>query len=333
MAQSKGLKRHKQQSGGSDWTAVGATLPSVLHFEQMTPTMERLLDAGTEIRGKPEPDDAEKSFLTKYLVQVTLPHRNPGKVPAFRRTNGNITLTVQPGLSDDLQPLYPYGTVPRLLLYWITREALRQKSRKLELGDSINGFLRDLGMSAANGRGQRSDARRLRDQMERLFRARISIDVKGGDANRGGHAWQDMQVAPKGATWWDFKNPAQGCLFESWIELGEDFYQAILADPVPVDIRALAALKRSPLALDLYAWATYQTFVVTRNGKGRKVPWRGLQQQLGADYKDYDDFRKKAVAGLKKVQTVFPGLQIVEVGGGFWINPSRPAVLPRSVLL
>jgi len=318
------FSEHKQKIGGG-FSPVSAALSL-----QTSPAAGRIIEASADIRENPNPCDEEKSFLTKYLVQVTLPHRNPGKVPAFRRTNGNLTLTVQPGLSDTLEPLYPYGTVPRLLMYWITREALRQKSRKLELGDSVNGFLRDLGMSVATGGGRRSDARRLRDQMERLFRARISIDVKNGNENRGGHAWHDMQVAPKGVTWWDHKQPDQGCLFESWIELGEDFYEAILADPVPVDMRALAALKRSPLALDLYAWATYQTFIVTRNGKGRKVPWRGLQAQLGADYSDHDNFRKKSIEALKKIKLVFPGLNIVESSGGFWINPSRPAILPKE---
>ena len=32
---------------------------------------------------------------------------------------------------------YPYGTIPRLLLFWMTTEATRTKSRRLELGNSL----------------------------------------------------------------------------------------------------------------------------------------------------------------------------------------------------
>ena len=39
--------------------------------------------------------------------------------------------------------------------------------------------------------------------------------------------------------------------------LAEEFYRALINNPVPVDMRALRALKQSPLALDLYALATH----------------------------------------------------------------------------
>jgi hypothetical protein len=40
----------------------------------------------------------------------------------------------------------------------------------------------------------------------------------------------------------------QTALWESWIELGEKFFNAIIAAPVPADMRVLRALRRSPLA-------------------------------------------------------------------------------------
>jgi hypothetical protein len=290
----------------------------------------KLLDTAALIATDPETPEEDKGFLTKYLVQVTLPHSNPGNVPAFRRTNGNITLTLQPHLDPNFKPLYPYGSVPRLLLYWLTREVLRQKSPRLVLSDTINGFLLDLGLSPDTGGGKRGDSHRLKDQMERLFRARISLDVdlRGGEAV--GHGWQDMQVAPKGVYWWDFRSPAnQATLFDCWIELSPEFYEAITNDPVPVDMRALRALKRSPMALDLYAWATHQTYSVTRKGSARFVPWRALMQQLGSDYGDIKDFRKKTKAALRKIQAIYPALRIEDEEGGFRILPSRPAVLPK----
>jgi hypothetical protein len=60
-------------------------------------------------------------------VQVTLPHRNPGDVPAWSRSNGSLTMTVRPGWDHEKQKTlgYPYGSIPRLLLFWLTAEAVR----------------------------------------------------------------------------------------------------------------------------------------------------------------------------------------------------------------
>ena len=72
--------------------------------------------------------------------------------------------------------------------------------------------------------------------------------------------------------------------------------------PVPVDIRALRALKGSALALDLYAFVTYRAFRATRDGRAQFVTWEQLMGQLGAGYKDPRNFRKKARATLRKIE-------------------------------
>lgn len=132
-----------------------------------------------------------------------------------------------------------------------------------------------------------------------------------------------MDVAPKGELWWDLKQPEQAALWESWIELGEDFFNAVVAAPVPVDMRALRALKQSPLALDLYAWATYRAFVVSRKGAPQFVPWRSLMRQIGCDYSDVKDFKKNASKALKKVRAVYPGLKLKSKPGDLTYSPAR----------
>lgn len=162
--------------------------------------------------------------------------------------------------------------------------------------------------------------------MERLFRAKISFETtlaKGGDL---GKQWIDMPVAPKGELFWNHRQPDQQSLFGSWIELGEEFYESIIEAPVPVDLRALLALKRSPLALDLYAWATYRTFRVNKAGKPQFIPWRGLMKQFGGDYADVKNFKRKAKSALKKVQAVYPGMKIEDADGGFVLKPGLTAI-------
>jgi hypothetical protein len=66
--------------------------------------------------------------------------------------------------------------------------------------------------------------------------------------------------------------------------LGEKFFEAIIGSPVPLDMRALRALKRSPLALDLYAWAAFKVWAAGQKNAPQFVPWRGLMEQMGANY-------------------------------------------------
>jgi Plasmid encoded RepA protein len=296
---------------------------------KLTAAQRKLLDQSAAIFGEPATRQ-DAAYLPRELVQVTLPHKNPGNIPVWRRTNGNLTVGIQPGadLTTGQSYGYPYGTIPRLLLFWVTTEAVQKKSRRLELGNSLRGFMAELGLNSSNGSSgaKRSDARRLRDQMHRLFRSRISFEATTGSRQ----TWLDMQVAPKGEFWWSHKDPDQTALWGSWIELGEDFFTAITAYPVPADMRALKALKGSALALDLYAWLSYEAFRAHRSGKARFENWTQLHDHLGAEYARSADFRRYAKTALRKIKVVYPSLKLGDRQGGIEVLPeSWPAIQPR----
>lgn len=297
---------------------------------RLSTTDQRLLQASTAIHLDPIPDSNDIAYMARQLVQVTLPHRDPGKVDLWERSNGNLTLTIEQGRHRKTHERlgYPFGTIPRLLLFWITTEVLRKQNRRIELGITLAEFMRKLKLNTHGG-GKRSDFRRVQQQLERLFHARISFNQTEQYGTVQGQKWLDMQVASQGELWWDIRSPGQVTLFESWIQLGETFYNSVIANPVPVDMRALHALRQSPLALDLYAWSTYRTFRVTQKNKADFIPWRGLQQQLGTDYSDPSNFKKKAKKAFRKIITVYPGLKLEEVSGGIKLYPSKPAIARR----
>jgi hypothetical protein len=305
---------------------VLASNPRIKALATPTAQQGKVLEAADTIRAHPEA--AEIAFIARQLVQATLPHSNPsGNPPEWYRTNGHFTLSIRPGYATDPRTGnrycigYPYGTIPRLLLFWLNTEVVQNRSRHVELGRSLAAFMRELGLDPSHG-GKRSDAHRLREQMQRLFRAQISFD----ETSEHGQRWLDMQIAPSGEFWWDVKDPEQGVLWDSWIEVGEKFYQSIMATPVPVDMRALRALRNSPLALDIYAWAVHRTYGVSKKGVPQRITWRQLEAQLGGDYADPKDFRKKAKAALRKIVGVYPGLRLEEVHGGFILRPGPPAI-------
>lgn len=290
-------------------------------FPSITPQKMKLISIAGEIRL--DPDKTESAFMARQLVQATLPHKNPGNVPAWSRTNGDLTLTIRPGWDQKKKKTigYPYGTIPRLLLFWITTEAIRTNSSRIELGDSLSQFMEELGLEP-NGTGKRSDFKRLKDQMIRLSRSTISFTQDSGR----GYSWLDMQVAPKGMVWWNEKQPNQRTLWKNWIQLGEDFFKAITSSPVPVDMRILKALKKSPLALDLYAWATYVAYKTQKSGQSHSVSWGLLHEQFGAEYKDMKEFARNAWRCFSKVQTLYPELSIERVRGGVNVLPSKPSI-------
>jgi hypothetical protein len=56
--------------------------------------INKLMDAAVDIRQNP--DDVERSYMARQLVQATLPHSDPGDVREWVRTNGNLRLTIRP---------------------------------------------------------------------------------------------------------------------------------------------------------------------------------------------------------------------------------------------
>jgi hypothetical protein len=177
----------------------------------VTRSQQKLIDVAADIAMNA--DDAEPAFMARELVQCTLPHTNPGNVPLWRRKNGNLTLAIQPGYDLKTgEPVgYPYGTIPRLLLFWMTTEAVRTKNRRLQLGHSLSNFMRELGLIPSSaGAGKRSDARRLQTQMRRLLEARISFLQELKEEHRHGERRLNMEVAPQSELWWNPRDPEQG---------------------------------------------------------------------------------------------------------------------------
>src|SRR5690606_19500733 len=101
-------------------------------------------------------------FLARALVQPTLPHSDPKANEVVRR-NGHFTLSILAPKDVGL----PYGRYPRLVLAYLTTEAVRRKSPDLELGSHFSHFCATLGIPPTTG--PRGSLPMLRDQLQRLF--------------------------------------------------------------------------------------------------------------------------------------------------------------------
>lgn len=247
------------------------------------------------------------SYYSPELIQCTLPHSDP-KVPAWVRKSGQFSLIVASGYDENAEPLgIPYGSFPRLVLAHIITRVIETHERKIELAQHFGRFLNDIGYTG-NHKGNGTNGRRIRDQLIRLLRASITYQWHDTTATTEGLAVRDVRVAPKFVLWFDYRHPEQGSLFGSWIELSEEFYQAILRSPVPLRTDILKALKKSPLALDIYMWVSYRLFSMQASGQEElTLSYAALQQQFGTGIADenYRQFRSAIKAGFAKVAAYY----------------------------
>ena len=72
---------------------------------------------------------------------AALPHRRT-MAPVWEREGGQIKLLVESGLDSAKQPIgIPYGAVARMILLYLQTQAVRTRSREIELGASMNAWL------------------------------------------------------------------------------------------------------------------------------------------------------------------------------------------------
>ena len=266
--------------------------------------------------------DPDLGFMARLLVLCSLPRSNPGNRSKYVRRNGPYTLGMTAGINTKL----PYGNLPRLILAWLCTEAVHTQSRVLVLGKSLSGFMRSLGIYHNSG-GRGGVQTRLRNQMDRLFHCTVQLIYE----DKRGKATVSSLITDSTEFWWNERKPDEPMLWESKIELSEKFFNEIVSHPVPLNLNTLNALKRSPLGLDLYLWAVYRIFSLTR---AMRLSWPTLYRQFGVDPSRANDnvtvqrFRKDCLRELKKIKLAWPELNYTTAPGVLILLPSTPTIAP-----
>ena len=266
--------------------------------------------------------DPDLGFMARMMVLCSLPRTNPGDRHQYKRVNGPYTLGMTAGLDNKL----PYGNFPRLLLAWVSTEAVRTQSRVLVLGDSLSDFMRALGVYSAGGGNA---GIKLRNQMRRLFNAHVQLVYE----DEHGEASVSSSVTDSTELWWNVRKPGERSLWESKIELSEKFFQEIIRHPVPLDMNILKSLKRSTLGLDLYLWTAYRTFALRAP---LRLSWRQVYRQFGAhpdkssDNNTVQAFRYKVLRELKKIKLAWQELNYSIAPGVLILHPSTPSIAPSD---
>lgn len=257
-------------------------------------------------------------YMARALVQATMPHKNPGQVEGWGRKNGNFSMMMQPGyvMGKDNKPHsvgLPYGIKPRLVMAFISSEAVKNRNREVVLGRSLSSFIHQLDLAPTGGRW--GTIPMLKEQMKRLFSATVSFQYDNSPAEISG----GFRIASQTVFFWDPTSPKQATLWDSTVTLTHEFYHEIINQPVPLDMRALAALKSSSLALDIYCWLTYRMSYLKHS---IEIPWGLLAAQFGSDYTEIKDFKKNFLKQLRKVAIVYT-INASEGKNGLLLKPSQ----------
>ena len=292
--------------------AIREASPQALHHFTQADQVNQLVGASEA--------DPDLGFMARLLALCALPRTNPGNRLLYKRVNGPYRLYMQAGPENKL----PFGNLPRLLLAWVCTEAVRTRKCELVLGASLSDFMDKLGMAPVGGARTR-----LRNQMDRLFNAHVSLIYE----DECGKATVNSLIADSTAFWWNPRRPDQPSLWDSKIELSEKFFNEIIRHPVPLDMNTLTALKRSTLGLDLYLWLTYRTFALRAP---LRLTWPHLYRQFGAhpakasDNNTVQAFRYKVLRELKKIKLAWKDLNYATAKGVLILLPSIPAIAPSD---
>ncbi len=115
-----------------------------LRLDAQSPEERRLVDAAACFLGD---ESFEPAFSHPGLCLTVLPHRERPAREIWRRANGPVSLTIQP-TADQAGVFHgvPHGAKARLILLYLQTEAVKTRSRHVELGRSMHAWLCRMGV-------------------------------------------------------------------------------------------------------------------------------------------------------------------------------------------
>ena len=264
----------------------------------------RATNAATEARAQ-APWVRKIVYLPSFLACTTLPHREPPKAD-FSRRNGHTVVSLHAPAHIGL----PFGVYARLIMIHLTTAAVRTGHDRFPVGRSLRELFGWMGIGDSGGpRGPLALAGR---QVDRICATTITTTHFKGTSG------VNIPIVDEWLT-----RDGQGLT----VTLSDRFYSMLRQSAIPLDETVVRTLRRSPMALDAYAWLTYRMHTLQ---EPCRVPWISLESQFGSEYARSRDFRRRFLAAVDAVKRAWPGLELVEHAHALQLNPSPPSVPPRT---
>ena len=279
----------------------------------------------------PAPEDL--AYIHPVFVQCFLPIRpsHVGGQHEYSRSNGKWTLTISSGHilnpeDDEAPPIrasIPAGGKARLILAYLNDRAYRTKCATIELGKSMRDWMDRAGMPSCG-----SNHKALSREIQNVLAAHFTI-IERTDTRK---SLRNAQIA-KQIDFWHQSAPHQGSFWQPEVTLTSDYFNAVMERQMPVDYRVYAALHKTPVAMDLYAWLVYR---LARLNHDTRLPLNEVQLLFGQGYAPGAKGTKNFVQNLRKkllpkVLTYYPDANVELEKNSLLLRPSPPA-FPRDML-
>jgi hypothetical protein len=278
-------------------------------LEKVTTKAERrIVDLATAFLGDESPDIA---YTHPGMCLTVLPHRATQPDEIWSRASASASLEVHP--LRDAAGMYrgvPYGPKARLMLLFLQSEALKTRSRFVELGRSMRQWLLSMGVRDCG-----TNYKVVADQAERIENCLLRFRYQGRD---GENRWQDSII--RGS----FRPFAEDGT--ATVELSDGFYEALTQHPVPICESAIRLLADTCMPLDIYLWLTYRLHSLDQP---KIVSWNALHLQFGAGTRLLKHFKPRFARDLELATAVYPDAAVELTDDGIRMRPSPPPVPPR----
>lgn len=294
-------------------------------------------DTCTTTHGENCSEQLELDFYPVPLINHALPYA-PTEKTTWTRTNGagSLTITAVPFTDSDgnTRTVLPSGKLARLALLWLSTEAKKNRSTRVDLAVSYRRFIADLGLNW-NHQTAHDAVEQLRAILAMVLTYRAEEKLEDNAT-----AYGSFTIPVGRKTYFVFDDSAGFDDTRSHLLLSDDFYQLIIRSHVaPIDSTVWARLvldTRSPMALDVYLWLCAR---MERVKAPTRISWEQLYAQFGSEISELYDFKKQFRKALTKALEYYPQARVKEAGAGrgktngfkgLILSPSPLAVPPKE---
>lgn len=274
----------------------------------------------------PSDEETEICFQHSVICQTGLPYRDPGNaIRKWQRDQGKASLLLvageimNPETGEWVETGLPWGAKARLILAHVNGEALRQRSRFIEIESSLTGFVKRIRGFESGGR----EIKAFKQQLTRLTASTMRLAIRDGERVHQ----KTVPIITEFDVWFQ-KDERQRVLWSNNITLSDEYFTSLQKHAVPLNESDLGALAHSAMALDIYSWLAQRLHRIPGNEPAR-ISWAALKAQFGPDYGRMEDFRKEFKKALKQVKIRYYRANIEIDSQGMIASASPPPVGKR----
>jgi Plasmid encoded RepA protein len=250
------------------------------------------------------------------FAMTALPHKHLDET-VWIRDGGSVRLRVESGADANSKIVgIPFGSIARMILLYLQSEAVKTRSREIELGRSMNHWLKTMGVD--NGG---KTYKLVREQSRRLSLCRLTFYRMTSSATQvtnGSFVRDAILPSEEGGD--------QLSLWREAVRLDEGFYQSLIEHPMPLQEAAIRKIGGRSMAIDVYIWLAYR---LHRLEKPTPITWAALYQQFGAGFTLIRQFRARFRETLALALAAYPDAHVTEEETGLLLYPSPPPIVER----